>query len=194
MTSSGIRIPPELSISSIAQELQTAGLAQMGQGANPDDVVGLLLLTPQLVELLALLTGQTNGGIPIDGVPVTLRKDELEGTSAAVPATSSENIKLETAGNIRVTQIFEVIADSDSPDFDVEIYEDADRTRLNRVYRNAAVTTNHVVDRLLEGQEYQDREGGDGQPDQIYVRVTNNDVSPHDITVRVKFKSERVTT
>jgi hypothetical protein len=43
---------------------------------------------------------------------------------------------------------------------------------------------------LLEGLQYQDRDGGDGQADRIYIRVTNNAVADQDITVRIKFRIE----
>jgi len=66
----GFRLPPELSISSIARELEAAGLAQMGQGADPDDVIGVFLFRSVLLQVLSEISaGRT---IPTDtGVPVS---------------------------------------------------------------------------------------------------------------------------
>lgn len=185
------QLPPELSINSIARELESAGLAQTGQGVDPDDVLGLLLLTPQLLRLLNS-AGEDGNDLPIPSPVVrSQRLDELEGKALGVTAAGgTAGITVETPANMRIVKIFEVVGDSDSDDFDVEIFEDAARTRLNRVYRNIT-NDQHFVDRLLEGLQYQDRDGGDGQADRIYIRITNNAVADQDITVRVKFKSER---
>ena len=195
MTFRGISIPPELSINSIAAELEAAGLARMGQGVNPDDVVGLLLLTPQLLNLLGGLPGDAPPGMIEGPLPSprlrSVRLEELEGVAEAVAGGGgAENITLEAPSNVRIVQVMEVIGDSDSPDFNIDIFEDADRTRLNRIFRNVNIA-NHLVDRLLEGQDYRDRDSlAGGQTDRIYVRVTNNDAAPHDIIVRVKFRVE----
>lgn len=186
MSMQAIRIPAELSISSLAAELQASGLAPMGQ--DPDDVVGVLLFLSDLHQRLA--DGSGDGTSPILPGLTSARLEELEGTRT-VGAGTFEDIDLEAPSNVEIVQLFEIVGDSDLTDFTVEIFEDKVRTRLNRVYRNANTTTNQFVDRLLEGQQYQDRDAGDGQPDSLYVRVTNNTAGPGDITARVKFRTER---
>ena len=83
------QLPPELSINSIARELESAGLAQMRQGVNPDDVIGLLLLTPQLLRLLNS-GGEVGDELSIPS-PVlrSQRLDELEGKALGVRELSA---------------------------------------------------------------------------------------------------------
>ena len=65
-------VPPELSIQSITRELEKAGLAQMGQGVDPDDVVGLLLLGPELIRLFSGQPGALADGETLIGAPELL--------------------------------------------------------------------------------------------------------------------------
>ena len=75
----GFRIPPELSISSIARELEAAGLARMGQGASPDDVIGVFLFRSVLIQILSELAAgritPTDTGEPIS--PLLLAPPEI---------------------------------------------------------------------------------------------------------------------
>ena len=54
-------------------------------------------------------------------------------------------------------KIYELVADSDSTDFDVEVYEDDDLTRINRIIQITDINT-HTVQRFLGGAQYRDRE------------------------------------
>lgn len=184
-------LPGELSIRSIAAELQRSGLAAMGQDVNPDEVVGLLLLLPDLLRVIGSRAVVDENGEPVFVAPggSSLRLDELEATSSAVGIGATEDLTLETGSNRQVVRLFDIVGDSPGSDFDVAIYEDQARTQLNRIYLNTGNNL-HFVDRLLEGQDYRDRDSGLGEADKIYVQVTNNDVAIQDITVRVKFRSE----
>ncbi len=162
----------------------------MGQNVNPDDVIGVLLFRSNAARIFGGRTVDENGE-PVLLAPgaSSLRLDELEATSAAVGIGATEDLTLETPTNRQIVRIFDVVGDSPGSDFDVAIFEDQARTQLNRIYLNTGNNL-HFVDRLLEGQDYRDRDGGLGQTDKIYLQVTNNDVAAQDITVRVKFRSE----
>ncbi|KKN54170.1 hypothetical protein LCGC14_0595190 [marine sediment metagenome] len=190
-------LPPELSVQNIAAELQRSGLGQMGQDGqdpiDPDNVVGVVLLLSDIVRRFG------GGAVDASGDPVlvapgaaSLRLDEAEATFPEVGIGATEDLTLESPSDREIVRIFDVVGDSPGSDFDVAIFEDQGRTRLNRIYLNTGNNL-HFVDRLLEGQDYRDRESGPGEPNKIYVQVTNNDVAIQDITVRVKFRSEPTT-
>ena len=117
---------------------------------------------------------------------------EVVSTSVAVPAAGGiANPEIAIDGlpaGFAIARIFEVVGDSDSVDFDVQIFEDAARTRLNRDFDFQTAVT-HLVQLLVGGQQYRDRDVVLATDlAEFHVRVTNNDAAPENITVRIRYE------
>lgn len=101
-------------------------------------------------------------------------------------ATADVDIANLTLGIVRC-RIFEVMGDSNSANFDIEVYEDATYTRLNRIIQVLGINT-HNVTRFVEGASYQDRRAFvlPTTQGQFHLRVVNPGVL-NDIVMRVKY-------
>ena len=116
---------------------------------------------------------------------------EVEDTAAAVAGGGGQadlqiNIATLNLGLARV-KVFELVGDSNSVNFDVELYEDTARTRLNRVIQILTINL-HTVQRFLNGAQYRDRDVALPTDQPIFhVRVINNDVGAQNITVRLRY-------
>ena len=118
---------------------------------------------------------------------------EEEATSVAIAGgggTGTLDLTLSAMAVGRgIVRIHELVFDSDSVDFDVQIFEDVARTRLNRVVNVETIST-HTVQILGggRGMQYEDRDitPVTGQLI-VYLSLTNNDVGAETITVRVRY-------
>ncbi len=118
---------------------------------------------------------------------------EEEDTSPSIAGgggTGTLDLTLSDMGaGLGIARIHELVFDSDSIDFDVQIFEDIARTRLNRVVNMINIST-HTVQILGggRGMQYEDRDivATTGQLI-VYFSFTNNAVGAEAITVRVRY-------
>ena len=86
-------------------------------------------------------------------------------------------------------KIYEVVADSTSANFDVEIYESTSRTQVNRIIQLIGINR-HTNTRFPEGAQYRDRDISVLTPTtraQFYARGINNGGGAVTITIRIKY-------
>lgn len=88
-----------------------------------------------------------------------------------------------------IARIHEIVMDSDSDDFDLEIFEAATRTLLNRIVNIINVNL-HTVQALAAGRGTQYRDRDVALPTDtadFHLRVTNNAVGAATATIRIRY-------